>query len=430
MERKNIANQVLAGVIVLFIIASVLKYFYRELLIVQLFSFITEAAVVGGVADWFAVTALFRKPLGFPWHTALITRHRKRVIHAISDMIQNELLSVDVIKKRVNKVSLIGLFIDWIEHKGGKLVLKKMVSQYSREALTSVDSKTISVYIERVLTNKSREIKLTCHVKAIAQWAVDHNRYEQLLSAMIDEAIIIVKNSDLRQFIYKQLVKIKDQKTQSIFEKAVFWFAEQTDSVNLSEAADAMYEEVLVLLHEGKNKDHFLYQWVHRKLSEVIDQLESEGAWEEAIEDFKQVVLKSVDVNKIVERGTELSLEMMKDTDHSPVIAWFYKQTEIYWYNFIENEQAQSWLEKSTKQALYQVIENEHQLIGVAVQSVLINFSDEDLNLFIEEKAGDDLQWIRINGCIVGGVVGLVLFTFLHYIYDPFVVPVVQGMVK
>lgn len=63
-----------------------------------------EAAVVGGVADWFAVTALFGKPLGFPWHTALIAiLTRGRVISAVADMIEHELLSVNSIKERIEK---------------------------------------------------------------------------------------------------------------------------------------------------------------------------------------------------------------------------------------------------------------------------------------------------------------------------------------
>ena len=430
MKRKNMANQVLASVVLLFVITSVLKYFYRDSFGIQLFSFVMEAAVVGGVADWFAVTALFRKPLGFPWHTALITRHRERVIHAIADMIQNELLSVDSIKKRVDKICFIGLFIDWVEHKEGKLILKKMLSQYGHDTLERIDLKKVSIYIDEVLKQTIQKIDLIHHVKAMTQWAVEHKRYEQLVSAMIDQLIPIVETSNLRQLIYEQLVKIREEQTKSIFEKAIFWFAEQTDSVNLSEAADAMYEEVLIILYEAKKKDHILYEWLNTKFLEIMDQLEDEGPWEEVMEEFKQILVKNMDVTQIVEKSAQVTLEIIKDSSNSPVLVWFYKQLDIYWNHFKQNQQAQIWLEVSAKQALYKVIENEHQLIGIAVKSVLNNFSNEDLNQFIEEKAGDDLQWIRINGCVVGGVVGLVLFIFLHYVYDPFVVPIIQGMVR
>ena len=135
MKRKNIANHFLAGVFLLFVVASVLKYFYNELLSVQLLCFVTEASVVGGVADWFAVTALFRMPLGFPWHTALITRHRGRVISALADMIEYELLSVRSIKERVDKICFVRLLIDWVENEDGKLMLKKLFNKHSIDVI-------------------------------------------------------------------------------------------------------------------------------------------------------------------------------------------------------------------------------------------------------------------------------------------------------
>lgn len=430
MKRKNIANQVLAGVILLFVIANVLKYFYRESLAIQLFSFVAEAAVVGGVADWFAVTALFRRPLGFPWHTALITRHRERVIQSIADMIQNELLSVDSIKKRVNAICLVDVLIDWAENKNGKLILKKMVNQYSSEALSSIDSMAAAMYIEKIFENKSKELKLTHHIKNMAQWALTDDRYKKLVSDSIDECITALERSDLRQSIYTQLVKMSDQQTKTIFERAIFWLAEQTDSVNLSEAADAMYEELIIMLREAKKTDHMLYQWINAKLIELIDELEHSGSWAEAIEEGKQALIKSMDLAEMAEKSAQIALEIIKSSSHSLVLAWFYEQVEMYWTSFKQNKEAQIWLEMSVKQALYKVIENEHQLIGIAVQGVLNNFSDDDLNDFIEEKAGDDLQWIRINGCVVGSIVGLVMFIFLHYVYDPFIVPMVQGIIR
>ena len=428
MDRRNMANRVLAGVFLLFVLASVLKYFYKDVLAVQLFMFVTEAAVVGGVADWFAVTALFRKPLGFPWHTALITRHRERVITALSDMIEYELLSVNSIKQRVDKIHFVSLLIDWIDHNGGKLLLKRLLSKHIEEFLTSLDKGKVTDYLDELLKIKVKETQLTPCVKAVVKWAAEHKRYEPAVIYLMDKCIEIVQSSDTRNFIYQQLIKTREKQTRSIFEKAVFWLAEQTDSVNISEAADMMYDELLVMLHNAKETDHVLYQWVQDKLLEVIDQLENQAYWADAIEDWKQRVLIDMDTRAIVENVVEISLNIVKEPSHSPILTWMFEQTQTYWSDFTQNQQAQEWLESSIKQAVYKLIEDEHQLIGTIVHNVFDTFSNDDLNKFIEEKAGDDLQWIRINGCVVGAFVGLVLFSFLHYIYDPFVVPLVQGV--
>jgi uncharacterized membrane-anchored protein YjiN (DUF445 family) len=94
---------------------------------------------------------------------------------------------------------------------------------------------------------------------------------------------------------------------------------------------------------------------------------------------------------------------------------------------FKGNIELQEWLEVRIKQVIYELIEKEHYIIGEIVQRVLGEFNDDKLNRFVEEKAGDDLQWIRINGSIVGGIVGLLMFFFLRYVYDPYVVPIIQS---
>ena len=430
MDRKNMANKVLAGFFLMFVLASILKYFYKESLAVQLFGFVSEAAVVGGVADWFAVTALFRKPLGFPWHTAVITRHRGRVISAMADMIEYELLSVQSIKQRVDKISFVKLLIDWAGNKEGKLLLKNLFSKHSGEILAGIDVGRVALYFDDMLKTKVREVTLTPHIKIASQWVVKNNKYEQVVSCIVDECINIVQNNETREVIYSYLLKIRDHQTKSLFEKAVYWLAEQTDSINLSEAADVVYEELLAILYEAKQTDHILYKWLHAKLLEMIDQLENPGSWSEAIEDWKLAVAKEMDVTQVVSSFAQISLDATQDSSNSPILLWLYEQIQNYWDNFTQNKQAQIWLETGIKQAVYQLIENEHQLIGTIVKSVFNTFSDDDLNQFIEDKAGDDLQWIRINGCVVGGVVGLCLFSFLHFIYDPYVVPAIQGIFR
>lgn len=431
MDRRHMANKVLAGFFLLFVLASGLKFFYKELLAVQLLSFVAEAAVVGGVADWFAVTALFRKPLGFPWHTALITRHRGRVISAMATMIEDELLSIQSIKQRVDKISFVSLLMDWLENKDGKVLLKNLFSKYSSSALAGINIQAVTVHVDGMLKSKVRDMRLTPHVQRGTQWAVENNKYEGVVSCIVDECINMVKRPETKQWIYQQLLKIRDAQTKSILEKAVFWLAKQTDSVNLWEAADAVHEELLTILYDAKQTDHILYTWVQGKLLEMIDQLDSPaGSWSEVIEEWKDAVAKEMDVTQVVADFTHIALESAQDSSTSPIFLWLYDQVENYWRDFTHNQPAQTWLEGGIKQAVFTLIENEHQLISVIVTSVFNTFSDDDLNQFIEDKAGEDLQWIRINGCVVGALVGLLLFTFLRYIYDPFVLPALQGMIR
>ena len=86
------------------------------------------------------------------------------------------------------------------------------------------------------------------------------------------------------------------------------------------------------------------------------------------------------------------------------------------------------WIDNILKEMLEKIIRSQHYLIGEIVKETLEAFTNERLNQFIEEKVGDDLQWIRINGSIVGASAGLLIYLFTNLVYSPYVVPVIHGL--
>ena len=93
MNRWNNADTTLLCAALCFLVAVGFKIIYPESILAEGFLFVTEAAMVGGIADWFAVTALFKKPLGFPFHTAILPKRREEFVSASTKMVQNEFFS-------------------------------------------------------------------------------------------------------------------------------------------------------------------------------------------------------------------------------------------------------------------------------------------------------------------------------------------------
>lgn len=429
MNYKNMANKILVVVFALFLLAVWLKHIYRDQQMYIMFYTVMEGALVGGIADWFAITAIFKKPLGFPWHTALIPRHRDRVILAIGEMIEKDLLSITSIKKRVDQVCFVQIIMEWMDHKGGRQFLKSWLDQHSRELILRIDQRTLAGYVETVIKNKLKETKVTPLLKNVTQWGVEHEKDQYLLILIMDEIINQIQQHDTKKAICKYIENVKRENTKSILEKTVLWFAEQTNSVNVSDATEALYEELLSTLEEMKDPEHILHQWIHEKLVEIVNQPDEEIPWTAELEQWKDIVADGVELNGIIIPLIENFINKLSTGAHTQLLEWLYSQGDQHWQRFKSDAEMQQWLEVRIKQAIFEVVEKEHYLIGTVVQEVLGNFSDEDLNGFIEEKAGDDLQWIRINGCIVGGFVGLLLYVFLHYFYDKNVVPVIQAWV-
>lgn len=426
---RNLANKVLLLVFVLFLCAVWLRWQYPDLLSTRLFYMTALAGLVGGIADWFAVTAIFKRPLGFPWHTALIPRHRDRVIIAITEVIEKDLLSVKSIKNRFAQVNFIKLFINWADSDSGRRFLRILLIRHSETVLQSIDVNSLAQHSEVFLKKRAGNIEVAPYVMALLQWTTETGKDKELFDDIVTEMICMLEKADTQNAIYNYLDRLRDEKTKSVLEKFVLWIGEQTDSINISEAAEVVHTEMLLMLNDLKNPEHPLRQWGRKKLIEAAEKL-GEGQQARVLEQWKNDILDKVQLQGVL---TDFAQTVIRNTSlrsDSPVINWMNRYLAVYWEQFKQNDELQNKIERHIKQAIFLIAENEHHIVGKAVHHVLQNFTNDDLSNFIEDKAGDDLQWIRVNGSIVGGLVGLVLGLFLHFIYDPYFLPLASYWLK
>ncbi|WP_378951753.1 DUF445 family protein [Pelosinus sp. sgz500959] len=427
MNSKNIANKVLLVVCFLFLLSIGLKYFYKGKLIVEMFYAVMEAALVGGVADWFAITAIFKKPLGFPWHTALIPRHRERMIGAIRSFIDQDLLNVESIKKRVDHTCFVTLVIGFIENKRSQFLLRSWLEKSYQEVIANLDFQEIVGYLDIFVRKEIRNINTISQLKSLVRWLLNERKVQVFTTYIVIEVINQLEKIEIKEKICKHIEELAQGTNRSSLERVFIWLGEQTNSVNISDAVETFYGEIVTMLQEIKNPEHILHTWIDEKLTNLVEQPEMNIAWFEQIESWKVTLANDVKLNEVAMQMVD-DFSATKDPKlYTQLIDWVCSQIHEYWEFFKGNNEIQEWLEVRIKQATYQFIEKEHYIIGEMVQRVLSEFTDDKLNDFVEDKAGDDFQWIRINGSVVGGIVGLVVFLFLHYFYNDYIVPMIQG---
>lgn len=427
MENKNLANRIVVAVFFAFVLAAGLKHYYKQVLVIELFFTVTEAALIGGVADWFAITALFKKPLGFPWHTALIPRHREKVIRSIRDVIVQDLLTVESLKKKVDNSCFVAFLVSFIENKRGQVFVKNSLDRFCKETVNKLDVKEVVSHMQGFMRREIKNIELTSQIQHLIRWLLEDDRVRILVMYIVEELIQQLENATVKQSIYQYLEDITQLKSKSPLEKAFFWLGEQTNSVSLADAADAFYAEIMFLLEEVKNPDHIIHKKIYEKLAGLAEQPEFNFTWLEQAEDWKMTLAAET---KFGAAGSDLLESFLKAANSSlypQFFQWLCVQMERYWLFFKENRELKDWLELRIKQVLYQFIEREHYIIGEIVQRVLGEFTNDRLNHFVEEKAGEDLQWIRINGSIVGGIVGMIMFFFMHFFYQPYLLPMIRS---
>ena len=169
MQRNfNMADKALAVTAFLFVGFLVLKVNYPQNLYIKGLLFCTEAALVGGVADWFAVTALFKKPLGFPYHTEIIPQKRSQVIDGCIKLVQTEFFT----KKQVVLWAKESSFIDYI------------IAYIEKNNYQSKIAGFLLTYFEKVLTLKPKDINTLNALKVIYSRLAMQDKYKAVSATL------------------------------------------------------------------------------------------------------------------------------------------------------------------------------------------------------------------------------------------------------
>lgn len=443
LNTYNKADRVLFIVFMLFLCALGVKYVYRDVFLAKAFFVAMEAALVGGIADWFAVTALFRRPLGFPWHTALIPNNRVKLIEATAHMVQYEFFSKEKLRERVKSVRLVDLIIGWVQNKNGKQVLAAMAARHIGEMLNNVDPKTVADALEQLLKMNARQFKLTPAIQSLTKWVLDNRKDEQFLDNILKEITEITEQASTRQAIYDYLLEYKEQKTSGFFGSIVGWIGEKINALNIDDAADSFHQELISLLKELSLPSHPLRIWVRQRINDAADEVSSNPEWSKAVEVWKEGVIRQSNlqesfmdlISKLVKEaqgpGEQLAgltkaanfIHQQDDAQNlsgpSPLMAWILSAMDKYWEAFRKDQEIQDWVEGYLQDAANRIIDSEHDIIGVIVKDAMQVLSDEELNRLIESKTSEDLQWIRINGSVVGGIAGLAIFLIIQMAQAP-----------
>ncbi|HZK56541.1 MAG TPA: DUF445 domain-containing protein [Desulfosporosinus sp.] len=436
MNYHKKANIILACVFLFFLGAAVLEYFNPENFGIRLMFFVSEAALVGGLADWFAVTAIFKKPLGWGYHTALIPRNRAKVIEAVASVVQKELLNMTIIRKKIEGIPLIeGLLLN-VEKAGGSVYLTDTMLTYLRRYAEKQEPAQLVEKVAGLIRRNSKTWHLESSVQSLSGWAVKHGYIELGLDRLAEGLWDKAADGETRQAILSYLEEIKEEKVNSggsIF-RTMMGFMEMSDGLNLNEAADALQVELLLTLSKLRDPHDPLRINLKDILLNRISELEADTRFSAQIEQWKEGLLSDVLLNRLLEAvlGEALKVAASVSTPSEPNVLYRALQpwVEKYWVSLQNNSEFRAKINSFLVDTLCRVIQNEHDLIGGMVRETLTGYTDQDLNRFVEEKAGNDLQWIRINGSMIGGVVGLLLFLFLDFVYEPHIMPLLMNYIR
>ncbi|MGE1031853.1 DUF445 domain-containing protein [Bacillus tropicus] len=369
-----------------------------------------EAGLVGGLADWFAVTALFRHPMGIPIpHTALLPKNRKRVTKGLINTLENEWLTKESITNKVKEMQLAQMVLQIAEREMQSDAVKKGIVAIAEKAIVSIDTEKLAVIFEKELKTYLH----TINTSNILQVLVDQLVVQEYDEKTLDYILVKVKDWTAQDEARYQLGSLGMKAMENIKVDGFLQFTLKSfmNIVDEDKVGGILQKFIISNINSLQDADNSTRQLILAKIrQEIINVKENEALLQE-LENWKEKWIANWNatdkIKEMLEQVQQKAVAFVNNEEFADKYVIPFLQTQM---NKIKDDEVtvqkiEDWLQKQ----VVKLVENNHSKIGKLVQENLDKLDDKTLIEMIENNVGKDLQWIRVNGAVCGFMIGLVL---------------------
>ncbi|MHA4264990.1 DUF445 domain-containing protein [Bacillus cereus] len=369
-----------------------------------------EAGLVGGLADWFAVTALFRHPMGIPIpHTALLPKNRKRVTKGLINTLENEWLTKESITNKVKEMQLAQMVLQIAEREMQSDAVKKGIVTIAEKAILSIDTEKLAVIIEKELKTYLH----TINTSNMLQVLVDQLVVQEYDEKTLDYILVKVKDWTAQDEARYQLGSLGMKAMENIKVDGFLQFTLKSfmNIVDEDKIGGILQKFIISNINSLQDADNSTRQLILAKIrQEIINVKENEALLKE-LENWKEKWIANWDgtekIKEMLEQVQQRAVTFVNNEEFADKYVIPFLQTQMN--KIKEDEQTVQKIEEWLQKQVVKLVENNHSKIGKLVQENLDKLDDKTLIEMIENNVGKDLQWIRVNGAVCGFMIGLVL---------------------
>jgi len=364
------------------------------------------AATIGGLADWFAVTAIFRRPLGISYRTDILRRNRPRIMDALVTYTSEDLLSTENIMSVLGKQDMAQLLTAYFIHRGGRERVQQVVDEVLLKVVNDLDSEKIAGELAPAIHQGLNSFAFENVLPDVLQQLAQKKHLERLVESFSVIGGQVLESPALQQALLEHIRILRESYERDSAGRA-FVLASMglTDEKILKLLIGRIKDRLKKVQKDGLTENSDL----QRGLSAMLYSLSQDERLRDLLKDRKDKLLEQVDLSGLIARWLEVNIK-----GESPF--WL---PQIHAYvdrlidKFIGSASLQARFDKLVKEFLQEELVKHHNLIPGLIRERLNEFSDDELVVFVEEKVQDDLQMIRINGSLVGSLVGMGLYVLI-----------------
>ncbi|KJC33487.1 DUF445 domain-containing protein [Bradyrhizobium sp. LTSP857] len=396
---KALATLVLASTLALFVVAKLLLNMHPVFGFIAAFA---EAATIGGLADWYAVVALFKRPLGLPIpHTAIIQSNQARIADKLGEFIQVHFLEAGPVEAKLNEIDFGSFVADWLRDRKRSDDLARFALRLLPEAFSATENSGLMTFIIRRMSSQLQAIDLAPLAAGTLRGFVAEGRHQILF-----DDLLRVMHETLNQ---KETMAMIREKVRAELPTLLRLYRADKFLVNkIVASATAFFDEV-----RGDPKHPFRGEF-DRMLLTFVDRLGSDQAYIDRIDGLKRDLLarpELADLARTVWANARSFIERSASGETQVLQHHLAGMCVAAGEALAGDAELRGEINKGLVTVLRSFVADQKSGVSTFISDQVKSWNMTQLISLIEINIGRDLQYIRFNGSLIGGLAGLALYS-------------------
>ena len=397
-QWKRRANGFLFGALVVFLVSH---FFGPEDGVNGFIRAASEAALIGGIADWFAVTALFRHPLGIPIpHTALIPRSKDEIGRGLAEFVQQNFLDPGNLRQWLTQSDIAGRVATWLEAPDHSSFAARRAIETAANVADSFNDEQVASVVTEASLDWVRQTPVTPLISLVVDAWLKGGKTRESIEATL-RGIEVILTDNLPFF-------------RESFERSAPWWVP-------SWASDLVFERIIasfgILVEDvASDPDHPIRADIERMLARMADDLRNSTDLASRIEESKLRILDSPELGEAIQSQWQILHESLDRAAGDTGSELQQKVAELirWWARRVLDdvslrERIDDWIAGSAERLADQW---DDDVIGL-IETTVAGWDATEISHRLELQLGRDLQFVRINGTVVGALVGIAIHALL-----------------
>lgn len=392
-KMKLIALSLLLFMVLLFIVSHILETAWLKAF--------SEAAVIGGLADWFAVVALFRHPMGLPIpHTALIPKNKNKIGKNLGVFVSEEFLTREKLEPKVEEFNVAEKTSKWLSEKqNAEKVSNLIVEDVIPGILNVVNDDDVKRFIQLQFKGKLESINFGEWLGTGLDTLTKDGRHQQLFTAILEK-------------LHEELDSYKSHIHSSVSDETPWWSFGLADE----KIANGIISGLDSFLRDAKQPSSNVRKKVDKYIYDFIQQLKASPEMQENINNFISKLANNKDIQDYINGiWDEIKAWILKDLsrkEESKIKNGLTSMFQNLGHGLSQDKNLKDKINNFIKNNLLSKLIEKRTVIGDFIASSVEGWDTNEVAQKLELEIGKDLQFIRLNGTLVGGMIGIVLYYF------------------